>query len=67
VNVVLLLFAITFIVLGIGESSTTDSVVKAGGWLGLATAIAAWYASFAGVTNKTFGRAVMPVKELGRK
>jgi succinate-acetate transporter protein len=30
----------------------------------LATAAAAWYASFAGVTNKTFGRIVLPVKEL---
>ena len=30
----------------------------------LATAVAAWYASFATVTNKTFGRIVMPVKEL---
>jgi uncharacterized protein len=67
VNLVFLLLAITFIVLGIGESSATDSVIKAGGWLGLATAIAAWYASFASVTNKTFGRVVMPVKELSGK
>jgi hypothetical protein len=67
VNLVFLLLAVTFIVLGIGESSATDSVVKAGGWIGLATAIAAWYASFASVTNKTFGRVVMPVKELSGK
>ena len=37
---------------------------EAGGYLGLATAVAAWYASFAVVTNKTFGRIVLPVKEL---
>jgi uncharacterized protein len=67
VNLVFLLLAVTFIVLGIGESSATDSVVKAGGWIGLATAIAAWYASFASVTNKTVGRVVMPVKELSGK
>jgi uncharacterized protein len=67
VNLVFLLLAVTFIVLGIGESSATDSVIKAGGWVGLATAIAAWYASFASVTNKTFGRVVMPVKELSRR
>jgi succinate-acetate transporter protein len=66
VNLVFLLLATTFIVLGIGESSATDSVVKAGGWIGLATAAAAWYASFAVVTNKTFGRIVLPVKELGK-
>src|SRR4051794_27981310 len=63
VMLVFLLLAATFIVLGIGESSGTESIVKAGGWLGIATAIAAWYASFASVTNKTFGRIVMPVRE----
>jgi uncharacterized protein len=67
VNAVFLLLAATFFLLGIGESSATDSIVKAGGWVGLATAAAAWYASFAGVTNKTFGRSVMPVGELNRR
>jgi len=37
-----------------------------GGFVGLATAAAAWYASFAAVTNSTFGRAVIPVKPLQR-
>jgi len=64
VNIVFLLLATTFFVLGIGESSANESVIKAGGYIGLATAAAAWYASFAVVTNKTFGRIVMPVKEL---
>src|SRR5436853_2668659 len=64
VMLVFLLLAVTFIVLGIGEASGTDSLVKAGGWIGIATAIIAWYASFASVTNKTFGRIVMPVREL---
>lgn len=67
VNVVFFLLAITFFVLGIGESSASDSLVKAGGWIGLATAIAAWYASFATVTNKTFGRVVLPVRPLTGK
>jgi succinate-acetate transporter protein len=31
-----------------------------GGWFGVATAAAAWYASFAGVTNETFKRTVIP-------
>src|ERR1700744_5350995 len=62
VALVFLLLAVTFIVLGIGNSAragtlhTTNGTVKLGGWIGLATAIAAWYASFAGVTNSTFGR-----------
>jgi succinate-acetate transporter protein len=63
VMLVFLLLAATYIVLGIGEANGTESIVKAGGWLGIATAIAAWYASFASVTNKTFGRIVLPVRE----
>jgi succinate-acetate transporter protein len=63
VMLVFLLLTVTYIVLGIGEASGTESIVKAGGWIGIATAIAAWYASFASVTNKTFGRIVLPVRE----
>src|SRR4051794_26711623 len=66
IALVFILLAATFFVLGIGEWTTTDSIVKAGGVIGLATAVAAWYASFAAVTNATFGRSVMPVKPLSR-
>ena len=64
VAVVFVLLTITFILLGIGESGAKEGLVHAGGYFGLATAAAAWYASFAGVTNKTFGRVILPVKEL---
>jgi succinate-acetate transporter protein len=53
-------------VLGIGDAVGNDTISKLGGWLGLATAVAAWYASFAGVTNFTFGREVLPVRPLQR-
>jgi uncharacterized protein len=66
VNLVFLLLAATFLVLGIGNANGTDSIVKLGGWIGIATAAVAWYASFAGVTNKTFGRILLPVRELRR-
>jgi uncharacterized protein len=66
VALVFFLLAITFILLGIGNSNADKSIVHAGGYVGLATAIAAWYASFAAVTNSTFGRIVLPVKELKR-
>ena len=66
VALVFLLLAVTFFLLGIGDSSGTESITKAGGWFGIATAIAAWYASFASVTNKTFGRIVLPVREFKR-
>jgi succinate-acetate transporter protein len=66
IALVFVLLAATFLVLGIGEWTTSDGIVKAGGIIGLATAAAAWYASFAAVTNATFGRTVMPVKPLTR-
>jgi succinate-acetate transporter protein len=52
---------LTFLALTIGELSTTTSITKLGGWLGLVTAVLAWYASFAGVTNATWRRTVVPV------
>jgi succinate-acetate transporter protein len=63
---VFVLLTATFLLLGIGNANMNDSIIKAGGYVGLATAIAAWYASFAGVTNSTFGRIVLPVKDLKR-
>ena len=61
VMLVFALLAITFILLGIGASADKSGISKLGGWVGLATALAAWYASFAGVTNSTFRRVIMPV------
>jgi succinate-acetate transporter protein len=66
VTLVFLLLAITFFVLGIGDAVGNDTISKLGGWIGLATALAAWYASFAGVTNFTFGRELLPVRPLQR-
>ncbi len=66
IAVVFALLAVTFFLLGIGNANESDGLVEAGGWCGLATAAAAWYASFAAVTNSTFGRTVLPVKPLGR-
>lgn len=66
IALVFVLLAVTYFLLGIGNANASDSLVKAGGWVGLATAIAAWYASFAAVTNATFGRLVLPVIPLKR-
>ncbi|HJQ48583.1 MAG TPA: hypothetical protein VJ870_19995 [Amycolatopsis sp.] len=41
-----------------------DNMGKIGGWLGLVTAVVAWYASFASVVNSTFKRTIMPVVPL---
>jgi succinate-acetate transporter protein len=64
VAIVFFLLAVTFFLLGIGNANETNGMVEAGGWFGLATAVAAWYASFAAVVNSTFGRPVLPVRSL---
>jgi succinate-acetate transporter protein len=51
----------TFIVLTIAEFAQSTGTTKVGGWLGLVTAVLAWYASFAVVTNSTWKRSVVPV------
>jgi succinate-acetate transporter protein len=61
---VLAVFALltaTFLVLAWGEFATSSGIHKIGGYLGLLTALAAWYASFAGVSAFTFKRPLVPV------
>jgi succinate-acetate transporter protein len=60
------LLTATYFILGIGNAGAHTGLVHLGGWIGLATAAAAWYASFAAVTNATFGRAILPVVPLRR-
>jgi succinate-acetate transporter protein len=73
VALVFLLLAITFIILGIGNSalagthSAINGTIKLGGYVGIVTAIAAWYASFAAVINSTFGRVLLPVFPLAAR
>jgi uncharacterized protein len=66
VAAVFFLLTVTFIVLGIGDAGGHESITKLGGWIGLATALVAWYASFAMVVNSTFGRDVLPLRSLAR-
>ena len=60
VAAVFVLLTITFVLLTVGAFQSSVNWTKAGGWVGVATAAAAWYASFAGVTNETFKRTVIP-------
>jgi succinate-acetate transporter protein len=66
IALVFVLLAATFLLLGIGNANESEGLVEVGGWCGLVTAVAAWYASFAAVTNSTFGRTVLPVMPLGK-
>jgi uncharacterized protein len=51
---------LTFLFLTLGRFGSSD-LTKIGGWLGFVTAVLAWYASFAAVTNATFKRVALPV------
>jgi succinate-acetate transporter protein len=69
VALVFILLTVTFVLLTIGafHNEVATGVTKVGGWFGVATAAAAWYASFAGVTNSTFRRVVLPTLPLDQK
>jgi uncharacterized protein len=62
---------ITFILLAIGNYATAANTSKdwihIGGWFGYITAILAWYASFAGVTNGTWAKTVLPTWPLANR
>ena len=60
VGVFILLLA-TFIALTVGDFAGVAAFTKLGGWLGIATAIGAWYGCLAGVTNATAKKVVFPV------
>jgi uncharacterized protein len=66
VLLVFVLLTATFILLAIGASGAHETVTHWGGYIGLATAAAAWYASFAAVVNSTFARTILPLIPLNR-
>jgi succinate-acetate transporter protein len=62
---VFVVLTITFIFLTLGNwNAGHANLIKIGGWLGILTAILAWYTSMAGVVNETWGRTVLPVGPL---
>lgn len=58
---VFIVLTLTFLALAIGEFSGSEAISHLGGYLGIITAILAWYASFATVINSTFKRVVLPL------
>lgn len=58
-----LLLTVTFILLGIGNSGGTSSMIHAGGYFGIATAAVALYIFTADVMKATYGRSVLPLGE----
>jgi succinate-acetate transporter protein len=62
-----LLLALTFYFLGFGNLNAAPGVVKIGGYLGIVTAIVAWYTALAGVVSSTFGKPLLPNPPLARQ
>ncbi len=61
VFLVFLTLELTEIVLFIGGFAGSTGIIKVGGWIGIITALVAWYTSAAGVISGMAGRAVLPV------
>ena len=64
VLLVFVLLTATYILLAIGAVGAHTTITHWGGYVGLATAAAAGYASFAAVVNSTFSRTIMPLMPL---
>jgi succinate-acetate transporter protein len=58
---VFLTLELTEVILFIGNFSNSTGTVKLGGYVGIVTAICAWYTSSAGVANGMGGRLSLPV------
>jgi uncharacterized protein len=59
VMAVFLTLEITEVVLFVGNFANNASIVKTGGYIGVLTALVAWYASAAGVINGMAGNALL--------
>jgi hypothetical protein len=60
---VLLALWITYLLLAVGDWSHVTLITRIGGYTGLITALAAFYASAAVIINESFGHTVLPVGE----
>ncbi|BBC98104.1 acetate uptake transporter [Streptomyces griseofuscus] len=63
---VFVLLTLTFLFLAIGsfQGGAGHVMTEVGGWFGILTGLAAWYASAAGVINTAHGRTVVPLGTL---
>jgi succinate-acetate transporter protein len=58
---VFVFLTLTFIALFLGAFAGATGMTVLGGWLGIVTALIAWYCSLAVVANATYKRTVLPV------
>ncbi len=71
VNVAVMLVFLTlwpaYLLLGLGTVNASTTLTHIGGGFGIATALIAWYVSFAETLNNTIGHSVAPLVGLGSK
>ena len=60
-SLLFLLLTITFILLGIGNSGDSSSIIHAGGYFGIATGAVALYIATADIMQAVYKRSVLPV------
>ena len=60
-GIVFTLLLATFILLAATEFTQSMGLRQIAGWVGIVTAISAWYVSAADVLNDTYGRTILPV------
>jgi len=64
-SAVCVLLFLTFLLLGLGDLAGNKLLTQIGGWLGVLTAIAAWYTALAGILRGVSrGRIVLPIYPL---
>jgi succinate-acetate transporter protein len=65
VNLAVMLVFLTLwpahVLIGIGTSADSSTIVHIGGVFGIATALLAWYVSFADTLHNTIGRRLLPL------
>ncbi|KAE9529211.1 acetate uptake transporter [Testudinibacter aquarius] len=54
---------LTFYALAIGDATANHTIINVGGYLGLITALCAFYLAAAEVINESYGRTVLPIGE----
>jgi len=64
-SAVFVLLFLTFLLLGLGQLTGNMTLTQVGGWLGILTAIAAWYTALAGLLRSVSrGRVALPIYPL---
>lgn len=60
---IFLCLTLTFYALALGDATANHSIVNIGGYLGLLTALCAFYLAAAEILNESYGKTILPIGE----